>query len=285
MSNKELLKDFIIEQLNEMGLTLEENHEPNMANRKNNPFNCLPDIIDKYMGLGRSFDSQLGNRLQNIAFFCARLKFGDISVPNIVFIDSKSAIVKVASIPINHKPSKQLYANAKVYNQYIRTIDVFDAQQLRNTLKYKKITKENPVSKTFSVKFPTEYKEIKKDKTPVDLLIIYENENDGKIYAYAFEIKAGGNLDTKNSVANATEVENLNNWFSFATGNENRGYFATCYQSAGGIKGGKLSDKQQMLNKDFWDFILPDDISYDTFVDIYKSAFNSSNITETIRRL
>lgn len=288
MTKKELLQLFVKEQLKEMASEISHNFDANMSNRKNNPFNCLCDDINKYMGLGRSFDSQLGNRLQNIAFYCARLKYGDICVPNIVYIDKRKSLVKAASIQSEYRPGKELKSNVKPYNQYIIAEGDFSVDRLRSRFGYKKSTSDDPLVKEYSIDFDKNYTMVKKDKTPVDLLILFEK--DKKISAYAFEIKAGGNLDTKNSKANKDEVENLEATFSFAMGNNDtyRGYFATCYQNADTLQGDifrNLNKGQIMIGEKFWKFILPEEISYDEFISIYNSAFVESNIEITLKSL
>lgn len=81
-----LLKKFIDVQLYEMAGNIIANFTKIMEARKENPFLIIDEKINKCMGLGRSTDSQLGNRMQSIVFYAARLKYGDEVVPNIVSI-------------------------------------------------------------------------------------------------------------------------------------------------------------------------------------------------------
>ena len=70
-----LLYNKMLSELNGLALNVVANFQGNMANRENNPFLIFNDTnIKKYMALGRSVDSQLGNRLQRIIFFIARMR-------------------------------------------------------------------------------------------------------------------------------------------------------------------------------------------------------------------
>lgn len=78
---------------------LEKIFDSIVEGRKNNPFLVVDQNISNYMGLGRSVDSQLGNRLQSIIFYLARLKYGDKHIPNsvVLFVDRENKIIEVKS--------------------------------------------------------------------------------------------------------------------------------------------------------------------------------------------
>ena len=68
---------FIQKQLAEMAKTVKKNSSKNQAKRENNIFFIFSDKnAKKYMGTGRSFDSQLGTRVQKIAMFISRRQYG-----------------------------------------------------------------------------------------------------------------------------------------------------------------------------------------------------------------
>lgn len=83
------LSQFIESQLREMARNVVSKSAGNIANRANNPFSLFEGDEEKYMAVGRSLDSQLGTRLQKIAFYCARHTYGFINVPNIVVMDER----------------------------------------------------------------------------------------------------------------------------------------------------------------------------------------------------
>ena len=85
---RDLLYNKMLSELNGLAQNVVANFQDNMANRENNPFLIFNDTnIKKYMALGRSVDSQLGNRLQRIIFFIARMRYKTEHVPNVVEIN------------------------------------------------------------------------------------------------------------------------------------------------------------------------------------------------------
>lgn len=90
---------FIQKQLAEMAKTVKKNSSKNQAKRENNIFFIFSDKnAKKYMGTGRSFDSQLGTRLQKIAMFISRRKYGSECVPNLIVLYNVGASIKVSTI-------------------------------------------------------------------------------------------------------------------------------------------------------------------------------------------
>ena len=119
---------------------------------------------------------------------------------------------------------------------------------------------------------------------PVDLLFFDcpTTELNG---ASAFEIKMGGNLDTKNARSNAEEVKSLSDLFGFLT--DHSAYFATCY---GECSAAVRSDLEAILgdnticnNRTFWDKIIPSsDFTYEDFIEVYTEAFRATNLEEQL---
>ena len=64
------------------------------------------------------------------------------------------------------------------------------------------------------VKREFEERDKKGNGIPIDLFV-FEKTSDEKNIAYSYELKAGGNLDTKNAPSNAKEVKSLKTIFSF----------------------------------------------------------------------
>lgn len=128
---------------------------------------------------------------------------------------------------------------------------------------------------------------VHRKKLPVDLLFFdcLPGTLDG---SNAFEIKMGGNLDTKNAESNAEEVKRLSNVFSFLTNHS--AYFATCY---GECSVAVKSDLEEILgdnticnNTTFWNKIIPHDkFTYDDFISVYVNAFQSTGLEERLQNL
>ena len=74
-ATRNLIYNKIFSELSGLAQNVVANFQGNMTNRENNPFLIFSDAnAQKYMALGRSVDSQLGNRMQRIIFFFARMR-------------------------------------------------------------------------------------------------------------------------------------------------------------------------------------------------------------------
>ena len=129
--------------------------------------------------------------------------------------------------------------------------------------------------------------EVYEKKLPVDLLF-FDCLSDTLDGANAFEIKMGGNLDTKNSKSNAAEVKRLSDLFSFLK--NHAAYFATCY---GECSAAVKTDVENALgndticnNRTFWNKIIPlDKFTYEDFISIYTNALQTAGLEEILRNL
>ena len=260
---------FVIDCLKDIKKTTVENYSENSINRKYNVFNCIKDnTISKYMGLGRSFDSKLGNEIQKIAMKLARVKYNDINVPNIILINTKDYkinrkfllelyVIKdnfQQRVYYNLEPTdfSEYYDHNKIINQksIVFTLPKSDTDDVLELLDKIKVTqKEEKISK---------YKKIL-----VDLLYIEDIDDTTRTRITTFELKSGGNLDTKNSNANVKEVKLLKDIFKFFPYNDS--FFATTYNNAGdGSPTGSIftdlvkNNLESKVGIHFWNMILPE---------------------------
>ena len=266
----------------------------------------LPKLLKQekasnYMGLGRSIDSQLGNRMQSIIFYLARLKYGDAKIPNAVLlqvdedkrtIQVKSYYVKLSDYEKAIKKSKGVFKQ-NAYRQYIyiehtdkETVEPEIIKDLNLIDTSRKLHLKD--IETFTdvdskcIQLITDHK---KCKTEIDLLI-YESDR-----IRTFEIKLGGGLDTKNAPANIREVEELKKLLLFSQ--KNNSYFATCYSNGSGALSQSFSSESEYLtqddkllkNQEFWDIVLPSNMTYEEFIKKYTSAFKKSKINKLIKEL
>ena len=135
------LEDFMLTELKAMSENVCSNYEENMRNREKNPFLPLTDKdIKKYMALGRSVDSQLGNRIQRIIFFLSRQKYGVLGVPNITVLNYDETTGKVTvilfSVPldIDKKWQKQKF---NPFAQYVYIASNISEKEAKRKLKIK----------------------------------------------------------------------------------------------------------------------------------------------------
>jgi hypothetical protein len=177
------------------------------------------------MAVGRNFDSQLGRRLQKIAFYCARYRYGFLNVPNIVVMRENDVrlVGEILSYPLDKGMTQHLYWSGHVVN-------------------YPSVSCKR---------------------------------------AYVYEIKVGGNLDTKNKGENMNEVIRLEKVFSMFGNNKSK--FAACYNNRGegnspdGIIFGMLDAEHKAIGRLFWEKILPlDEMIYDEFIVMYSEAFENN---------
>ena len=282
------LNNFIKDQLIEMKKNVKKHYKKNQGKRENNNFLLFNDENAKrYMGMGRSIDSQLGTRLENIAFFLAREKYSFKCVPNIVnlIIKNKELTVQTLSYPIKNGFSQYIYMGEQdLCNLLPKKIKDKECEiceyefnldaNLDIDAAFNKMTNTNNKTKT---------------RIPVDLLFFQlktdkKNKKQTEIVSVnAYEIKAGGVLDTKNAEANAREVNNLNSLLSFVEKCNCK--FATCYDGNGNGEPvdsllSNLSRDKIVIAKEFWSEILPDYFDYNSFIETYKKAFDDAKVED-----
>ena len=207
---KKNLQNFISYEIISMKQNILEKFEENMKNRMNNFFCTFNNKkIIMYMMLGRSIDSQLGTKLQHIAMYMARERYGFSMVPNLVVMyqDKKNICIRTVADPWE-KGCQQKIKRAE-------SKEKADALIEKNRKRY---IMHNPSSvNSFKIELESDEKvrEIldcikpSKGKSHDRVLdLLYFVDEDGKlIEADCFELKSGGNLDTKNSDANIREVD------------------------------------------------------------------------------
>ena len=283
---------FVTDCLEDIKKTTIDNYSENSVNRKYNVFNCINDqTIRRYMGLGRSFDSKLGNEIQKIAMKLARVKYGDINVPNIILIntedenDNRKFILNLYTIKDNFQ--QRVFYNIKP-DDFLRDFNN-DNIELSKSIEFTlpKSSRKATLTKLNKYKITDTKKNIKKLD---DLLHIEDIDDTTKTKLTTFELKSGGNLDTKNSKANVDEVKLLKDIFKFFPQNDS--FFATAYNNAGeGVPSGSVFTKlkkeklEYKVGKDFWNMILPEELSYDSFIEQYEQKFIESRIEEKYKRL
>lgn len=292
---KTLLKKFVLKQIQGIGKNVSANYRKNQAARTRNPFLCFSNSIDKFMGLGRSIDSQLGNRMQNITFYLCRIRYGSSCVPNIVVIKANEATSKIEMKLFYTKGNLMLekfYANKNPCQQKIYFNQELSDEKVKSIIGTKKNVN---IIANRTLTFSATNELINEIKTkgvvdwPVDLLFI--SEANDQLVINTFEIKMSGYIDTKNSESNANEVQRL--FDAFKCSGTNASYFAVCYgECADAVKRRMKTYAPQgktLTAEQFWNVVLPntgaDALSYDEFVDVYKQAFVASKLEQTIKDL
>lgn len=292
---KDLLKSFILRQLQGIGTKVSANYKKNQASRTRNPFLCFSNNIDKFMGLGRSIDSQLGSRMQNIIFYLCRVRYGFSCVPNLIVINTNEIASEIEMelfytegdlllenfYAIKNPCQQKIYFNQKLNKEKVKDII--------GTKKKIDIIRNRTLAFPAEPELINEIKSVGSAEWPVDLLFI--NEADDQLVINTFEIKMSGYIDTKNSESNANEVQRLFN--AFKCSGANASYFAVCYgECADAVKSKMRTYAPQgkiLTAVQFWDVVLPnigaDALGYTEFIEIYKQAFEDSKLEEKIKTL
>lgn len=209
------------------------------------------------------FESQIGNRIENICREIAKLRYGSNNVPQKI-------------------PNINTEFNLNTCKQYILSdIDY----KVATTEVYRKL---DPNNKYNAQKIKNLHKDIKighKDNInlPVDLAFYDENN-----VLNIFEIKAGGMLDSSKAKSDIAKLLGL----YLATDNINTHvYFATIYNFNGegcrwdGSPSRFLDEDVLLIGKNFWDKILPQGITFEDFVQIYNKCFSELKIDEEMNNL
>lgn len=281
---------FMKKQLADMAKKVKQNYSKNQLKRENNVFLIFTDSnAKKYMGMGRSLDSQLGTRLQKIAFFLARRKYGDKNVPNIIVLSEQGNSIKFSAISYGISlgmTQKVFFCNDDPLSKVPKTVLNKYAKKANSIIRADYVIPTTP-SIIKQIKDEFDDRDEKNNGIPLDLFF-YENDSKNlsiikKICCY--EIKAGGNLDTKNAPSNAAEVKSNEKIFSFCTNAFSK--FATCYDGKGdgtpdGSIGSKLRADQIVIGECFWNEILEPGVSYNDFIDLYKKAYEIAEVEKKL---
>lgn len=272
------------------------NYSKNIELRKRNPFLAFKNTsTEKFMSLGRSIDSQLGNRMQNIIFYLARIRYGNENVPNIINIlveKTKNKITIETFFTTGKLCRSNYYANTNPCQQIIYINADIDELEANRIMKIKKTAPDILDHKMYVFESVPQDKieyilSLDFKKHPVDLLFFETNHQTTNININTFEIKMSGNLDTKNAKSNAGEVYSLKGMFSYT--NRNQSYFASCYGECSDAVRREiskvLSDESLLNGTNFWNKILPTDnesLSYEEFIKMYVNAFRKAGLEERI---
>ena len=166
---------FIQKQLAEMAKTVKKNSSKNQAKRENNIFFIFSDKnAKKYMGTGRSFDSQLGTRLQKIAMFISRRKYGSECVPNLIVLYNVGASIKVSTIsyPLRNGMSQKVYWTNKPVEDFLnkKLRKLFDNKSEKICIKTFKVECESQVIEKIKKEF--DKRDAKGNGIPIDLFVL-----------------------------------------------------------------------------------------------------------------
>lgn len=281
---KELIKQIVIEEFSKLTNTIENDFEKNYKRKVNNfLLNQMDEQITASMVFVSSFESKSGFAIETCAKRIARLKFGDENVPT---------IVNPRGLQHNINPDtvsgQIVVTDVDTHNGNLRgEISAFRANNVATGAGKNRIesgvTQESIKEKLLPLS--DTYKSRTIFTKPVDLAF-FDGDNWNIL-----ELKAGGDLDSSNAPSNVEKLLTI----YVDLGIENcKAYFGTLYNKDGEGNTWKGAVKKHMnypemflIGKNFWNKILPDNISFEEFEQIYKEALEkidlNTRITEMIK--
>lgn len=281
---KELIKQIVIEEFSKLTNTIENDFEKNYKRKVNNfLLSQMDEQITASMVFVSSFESKSGFAIETCAKRIARLKFGDENVPT---------IVNPRGLQHNINPDtvsgQIVVTDVDTHNGNLRgEISAFRANNVATGAGKNRIesgvTQESIKEKLLPLS--DTYKSRTIFTKPVDLAF-FDGDNWNIL-----ELKAGGDLDSSNAPSNVEKLLTI----YVDMGIENcKAYFGTLYNKDGEGNTWKGAVKKHMnypemflIGKNFWNKILPDNISFEEFEQIYKEALEkidlNTRITEMIK--
>ena len=280
MKNK--IKTIISEEFSSLVNTIENDFKTNFHRKVNNFLLSQMDTkITASMVFVSSFESKSGFAIETCAKRIARLTFGNENVP---------AIVNPRNLKHDLDPStisgQIVITDVDTSNGNLRgEIAAFRANNEAKG-RGKNRTESSVTHETCrSILLPlsTKYKSNKIFTKPVDLAYF-----DGTNWNI-MELKAGGDLDSSNAPSNVEKL--LTIYVDMGIENCNA-YFATLYNKngegntwTGALKKHLNYPSMFLIGAKFWEQILPNNISFSEFTQIYREALEEIDLNNHINNI
>ena len=283
--NKKNIHDIV---KNHMETLMEKMVSDFPKNYKNKEYNWILNNFDKEnvksMVFVSSFESKYGNMFEEIARDIAKITYGEDRVPytlGAATITSEEFYDFLNNF--NGKDTQQYVISnldKKASSGAIRQFESNNRGSGRGNSRTPPTLNQDKVKEL--VNNPSlEYGKI--SARPVDLII----QDFDDIY-HLIEIKAGGNLDSSKAPG---DVQKMLDFYA-AVGTTNAElHFATLYNYRGegqrftGTITSYIAEDMLLISEDFWEFVLPEDISFEDFKEIYLEVFNELGFNTAINNL
>ena len=279
------IKAIVVEEFSKLVENITSDFESNYNRKVNNFLLSQMDAqITASMVFVSSFESKSGFAIETCAKRIARLRFGEENVP---------AIVNPRGLHHNIDPAtvsgQVVVTDVDTHNGDLRgKISAFRANNVASGRGRSRVESGVTQSSIREQLLPLAdtYKTDTLYTKPVDLAF-FDGENWNVL-----ELKAGGDLDSSNAPSNVEKL--LTIYVDMGVENCNA-YFATLYNKdgegntwTGAVKKHMSFPEMFLIGKNFWEKILPEDISFEDFEEIYKAALEeidlNAKITEMINR-
>lgn len=279
---KHTIKIIILEEFSKLINLIEKDFKSNYKRKVNNfLLSQMDEQITASMVFVSSFESKSGFAIETCAKRIARLRFGDENVP---------AIVNPHNLQHNLNPNtitgQVVVTNVDSNNGNLRgKISAYRANRVASGLGKSRV--ESTVTQANLQKdllpLSEEFKTDNIYTKPVDLAFF-----DGTHWNIC-ELKAGGDLDSSNAPSNVEKL--LNIYVDMAIPNC-QAFFATLYNKDGEGNTWKGAVKKHMhypsmflIGSDFWTKILPCEITFAQFTEIYATALEELDLNKHINEM
>ena len=279
MSTRDIIKNIVKEEFSKLIDLIKTDFSLNFERKVNNfLLSQMDKSITASMVFVSSFESKSGFAIETCAKRIARLTFGEENVPSIVNprnlehdIDPSriSGQVVVTDVDTENGDLRGDIASFRAKNA---------AEGKGKLREESKVTHET--CQDTLLPLSTKYRSSKIYTKPVDLAFF-----DGKVWNI-MELKAGGDLDSSNAPSN---VEKLLTIYVDMGIEDCKAYFATLYNKDGEGKTWKGAVKKHLnypsmflIGSKFWEKILPPEITYDEFTEIYREALEEIDLNKQI---
>lgn len=279
---RDKIKRIVFEEFSKVVTNIEGDFKNNFVRKR---YNFLLSQLDENMTANMvfvsSFESKSGFAIEACAKRIARIRFGDENVPTIV--NPHGIEHNIDERTIN---GQIIVTNVNTDDGNLRgEISAFRANNVASGVGRNRM--ESGVTQS-SIKanllpLAEKYKSSTIHKKPVDLAFF-----DGTDWNI-LELKAGGDLDSSNAPSN---VEKLLTIYVGLNMPNAKAYFGTLYNKDGegrtwngAVKKHMAYPEMFLIGKNFWEKILPDGISYETFEEIYKEALEDIDLNARIHSM
>lgn len=276
------IKQIIFEEFSKVINNIEGDFKKNYIRKRNNfLLSQLDETLTANMVFVSSFESKSGFAIETCAKRIARLRYGAENVPAIVNphnlehnIDESAVIGQI------------IITDVDVNNGNLRgEISAFRATRTalidNNGRQNSTVTQET--IKEHLLPLAQKYKGTAIHRKPVDLAF-FDGENWNLL-----ELKAGGDLDSSNAPSNVEKLLTIYTSLNMANA---KAYFGTLYNKDGEGNTWKGAVKKHMaypemflIGKQFWTKILPAEISFEDFKNIYKEALEEIDLNARINSM
>ena len=276
---RESIKQIVFEEFSKLTNQIERDFTKNYLRKANNfMLNQMGESVIASMVFVSSFESKSGFAIEACAKRIARLKFGNENVPSIV----------------NPRNLSHNFEEDKIFGQIVVTdvdtnngnlrgeISAFRANNMARGAGKNRVESGVTQSSIREKLLPLaeKYRTQTLFSKPVDLAFF-----DGTDWNI-MELKAGGDLDSSNAPSN---VEKLLTIYVDMGVDNCKAYFATLYNKdgegnawSGTVKKHMAYPEMFLIGKSLWEKILPNNISFEDFVQIYKEAMGEIGLNDRI---